>query len=128
MNMNKHAMTFCVFAPLMQSAIPEPDVELALQSGTQRRLADFFLAAFFAVFFGADFLVADFLTADFLAALFFLGTLAPSCRASDRPIAMACLRLVTFLPLRPLVSVPSFFSCMARSTLSPAPFEYFAIF
>ena len=31
-----------------------------------------------------------------------LGTFAPDRRASDRPIAIACLRLVTFLPERPL--------------------------
>ena len=36
---------------------------------------------------------------------FFLGTLAPACRASERPMAMACFRLVTFLPLRPLFRV-----------------------
>jgi len=33
---------------------------------------------------------------------FFFGTLAPARRASDNPIAIACLRLVTFLPDRPL--------------------------
>ena len=32
---------------------------------------------------------------------FFFGTFAPSRRASLKPIAMACLRLVTFLPDRP---------------------------
>src|ERR1041385_5246315 len=34
--------------------------------------------------------------------LFFLGTLAPFLRASERPIAIACLRLLTFPP-RPLL-------------------------
>jgi len=34
---------------------------------------------------------------------FFLGTFAPDCRASDNPIAMACFRLVTFLPERLLL-------------------------
>jgi hypothetical protein len=38
---------------------------------------------------------------DFLA-----GTFAPSFRAFDNPIAIACLRLVTFLPERPLRNVP----------------------
>ena len=33
---------------------------------------------------------------------------------------MACLRLVTLLPLRPLFRVPAFFSRMARSTFLPA--------
>ncbi len=51
---------------------------------------------------------------------FFFGTFAPDLRASERPMAMACLRLVTFLPLRPLFSVPALRSRMARSTLLPA--------
>jgi hypothetical protein len=34
--------------------------------------------------------------------LFFLGTFSPSSLASDKPMAIACLREVTFLPLRPL--------------------------
>jgi hypothetical protein len=62
-----------------------------------------------------------------LPPLVFLGTLAPSFLASERPIAIACFLLVTFLPLLPLLSVPSFFSCMARSTLLPASFEYLGI-
>jgi hypothetical protein len=56
---------------------------------------------------------------------FFFGTFAPSRLASDNPIAIACLRLVTFLPLRPLLSVPLFFSCIARSTFLPALGPYF---
>jgi hypothetical protein len=55
------------------------------------------------------------------------GTLAPFFRASDRPIATACLRLVTFFSERPDVSFPFFFSCIARLTDFCAPFEYFAI-
>jgi hypothetical protein len=55
----------------------------------------------------------------------FLGTFAPSLRASERPIAMACLRLVTFLPLRPLFSVPRFISCISSRTFSPALGLYF---
>jgi hypothetical protein len=45
------------------------------------------------------------------------GTFAPALRASDKPIAIACLRLVTRLPERPLLSVPCFRSCIARFTL-----------
>jgi hypothetical protein len=37
---------------------------------------------------------------------------------------MACLRLLTFLPLRPLRSVPFFRFFIARSTSFDAPFEY----
>jgi hypothetical protein len=86
-----------------------------------------FLAAFLGtLFFEADFF-ADFFWGALLDALFFDGTLPPSLRASERPMAMACLRLVTFLPLLPLFNEPSLFSCIALSTLSPAFFEYFAI-
>src|SRR5437016_14649298 len=63
----------------------------------------------------------------FLDADFLRGTLAPARRASDSPIAIACLRLLTFLPDRPLFSVPFFFSCIARLTLLCAFFPYFAI-
>ena len=45
------------------------------------------------------------------------GTFAPALRASERPIAIACLRLFTFFPERPLLSVPRFFSCIAFLTL-----------
>jgi len=37
---------------------------------------------------------------------------------------MACLRLVTLLPLRPLLSVPLFRFLIARSTSFEAPLEY----
>src|SRR5687767_11240325 len=57
---------------------------------------------------------------------FFLGTFAPDRRASDKPIAIACLRLVTFRPLE-LRSVPRFFSRITSATLSCAFFEYLAI-
>lgn len=56
-------------------------------------------------------------TSEFAYAAFFLGTLAPERRASDRPIAMACFGLVTFLPLLPLLSLPRLNSCISRSTL-----------
>jgi hypothetical protein len=55
------------------------------------------------------------------------GTFAPAFRASERPIAIACLRLVTFFPDRPLFSVPRFRSCMARSTFSEAALPYFGM-
>src|SRR5262245_18460435 len=47
----------------------------------------------------------------------FLGTFAPAFRASERPIAIACLRLVTFLPERPERNVPRLRSRIARWTL-----------
>src|SRR5437868_3494501 len=58
---------------------------------------------------------------------FFGGTLSPSSRASERPIAIACFLLVTFLPERPLFSMPCFRSCIAFSTFLPAFFPYLAI-
>jgi hypothetical protein len=47
------------------------------------------------------------------------GTLPPERRASLRPMAMACFRLVTFFPERPDLSSPRFISCIARSTFCP---------
>ena len=81
-----------------------------------------FRVVFFAVFFFADFFVADFLVADFRVAFF--GTFLPARRASDNPIAIACLRLVTFFLLRPDFSVPFFRFFITRRTLSEALFEY----
>jgi hypothetical protein len=63
-----------------------------------------------------------------LRAVFFLGTFPPARRASLRPMAIACLRLVTFFPERPDLSVPRFRSCIARSTFSDAFSPYFGIF
>jgi hypothetical protein len=48
------------------------------------------------------------------------GTFAPSRRASERPIAIACLRLLTFLPEPPDLSVPAFILWTARFTLFEA--------
>jgi hypothetical protein len=48
------------------------------------------------------------------------GTFAPERRASDKPIAIACLRLVTLRPERPLRSVPRLRSCIARFTFRDA--------
>src|SRR5256714_4247864 len=53
---------------------------------------------------------------DFFFEDFFFGTLPPSFRASDNPIAIACFLLVTFLPDLPLFSVPSLRSCIAFLT------------
>jgi hypothetical protein len=52
------------------------------------------------------------------------GTLAPARRASDKPMAIACLRLVTFRPERPLRSLPRFISCIARLTFLPLARPY----
>jgi hypothetical protein len=56
----------------------------------------------------------------FVYAAFFRGTFAPERRASDKPMAIACFRLVTFFPLRPLFSLPRFISCISRFTACPA--------
>src|SRR5579864_3077142 len=53
------------------------------------------------------------------------GTFAPDLRASDKPMAMACLRLFTFLPDFPDLSSPRFISCIARPTLEEAFLLYF---
>jgi hypothetical protein len=60
---------------------------------------------------------------------FFGGTFAPFFRASERPMAIACFRLVTLPPLPPLPdrSVPRFSRAIAFSTLFPAAFPYFAM-
>ena len=54
-----------------------------------------------------------------------MGTLAPERRASDNPMAIACFRLFTFFPLRPLFSLPRLNSCISRSTLFCALEPYF---
>ena len=51
----------------------------------------------------------------------------PALRAFESPIAMACFRLVTFLPLRPLFSLPAFISRISVSTFLPAEGEYFRV-
>jgi hypothetical protein len=64
----------------------------------------------------------------FFAAFFldaFFGTFAPAALASDRPIAIACLRLLTLRPDRPLFSVPALRFFIARPTLAADFFEYF---
>lgn len=59
----------------------------------------------------------------------FRGTLAPFFRASERPMAMACFRLLTLppFPLFPDLSVPVFFRCIALFTDFPAARPYLAI-
>jgi hypothetical protein len=57
----------------------------------------------------------------------FAGTLAPERLASERPMAIACLRLFTFLPERPLLRVPRFLSCIARRTFCWDFLPYLAI-
>lgn len=52
------------------------------------------------------------------------GTLAPDLRASDSPIAIACLGFVTFFP-EPLFSFPFLNACISRSTLEEAFGLYF---
>jgi hypothetical protein len=57
---------------------------------------------------------------------FFLrGTFAPARRASDSPIAIACLRLFTLRPDPPLRSVPFLRSVIARFTFFAAVLPYF---
>jgi hypothetical protein len=56
----------------------------------------------------------------------FRGTFAPFSRASLSPIAIACLRLVTFRP-ELLFSVPFFFRRIVDRTLFDADFPYFAM-
>ena len=77
---------------------------------------DFFDEDFRVDFFALDF----FFEADFCRA----GTLAPFSRASDNPIAIACLRLFTLPPLppRPRLSVPDLRFFIARFTDLPAAF------
>lgn len=58
---------------------------------------------------------------------FCVGTFPPARRASDSPMAIACLRLVTFRPDPPLRSVHSCISCIVFSTLSWAVLPYLAM-
>src|SRR5829696_4718793 len=66
-------------------------------------------------------------TLHFFDDFFFFGTLAPALRAFDKPIAIACLRLFTFLPDRPLLSVPFFRSCIVFLTFCEAFLPYLAM-
>ena len=79
------------------------------------------------VFLALVFFALVFFALVFFAAPFLAGTLPPSLRASERPIAIACFLLFTFLPEPPLFSVPALRSCIAVSTLSEAFLPYVAI-
>ena len=65
----------------------------------------------------------------FLEELFFRGTFAPFFRASERPMAIACLRLFTVPPLPPGpdLSVPRFLRRMALATVFSAARPYFRV-
>src|SRR4051812_28857499 len=96
----------------------QPKRRIAPRQGNARRAKDMAAsdelgAALARYFFFFDDLRFDLLP-PFLPVLF-LGTFFPSFRASDRPIAIACLRLVTFLPERPLFSVPFLRFFIARA-------------
>jgi hypothetical protein len=82
---------------------------------------------FFADFFFADFFFTDFFAPVVFDAVFFAGTFAPDLRASDKPIAIACFRLVTFFPLRPDLSFPFFMAFISRSTDEEALGLYFLV-
>src|SRR5947209_5748657 len=111
------------FAPVLRAVLLRAVLLRAvLFFAVDLRALLFFAPVFFApVFFDAVLRPPDFFEAVFLPA-FFAGTLPPSARASESAIAIACLRLFTFLPERPLFRVPFFFSCIAFSTLSEAFF------
>ena len=74
-------------------------------------------------------LISDLLALKLLTTYLFglAGTFAPFLRASERPMAIACFRLVTFLPLRPLFNLPRFISCISRSTFLPAEGLYLRV-
>jgi hypothetical protein len=55
----------------------------------------------------------------------FFGTFLPLARASESPIAIACLRLLTLRPERPLFNVPVLRFFIARLTSLEAFLEYF---
>ena len=79
----------------------------------------------FVVLFAAD---LDFVDATlFLAAVGAFGALYPRLRASERPIATACLRLFTVLPLLPLFNLPRLYSFITFFTLDCAALLYFVI-
>ena len=85
---------------------------------------DFFEEDFFEEDFFEEDLLDDFFDEDFFDEdLGGGGTLPPSRRASERPMAIACFLLFTFRP-EPLRSFPSFSSCIFSSTLSCAFFPY----
>jgi hypothetical protein len=95
------------FEAVFFEAVLEPDFELAFLDAPaellDEDLDDAFLgAAFFEAVF-LDELLEELLL---LEEEDFFGTFSPFSLASDNPIAIACLREVTFFPLRPLFNFP----------------------
>jgi hypothetical protein len=72
----------------------------------------------------ADYFLYFRFLAVFLFFAAFSGIFFPSALASDRPMAIACLRLLTLRPDWPLFSVPALRFLIARSTLADAFLEY----
>ncbi len=135
-------------APLFLAAL----VRVALLRLVRFLAALFFAALFFAVLFFAALFFAVLLAALFLAVLFlavllfavlffaallffalerapafFAGTLPPALRAFESPIAIACFRLFTVLPERPLFNVPRLRSSIAFPTSLAAFLPYLAM-
>jgi hypothetical protein len=99
--------------------------EATVQSTTRATVTvDCFVAALLATTIKANYLFALRFLELFLFFEAFFGTFLPSALASERPIAIACLRLLTFRPERPLFRVPALRFFIARSTLADAFFEY----
>jgi hypothetical protein len=71
--------------------------------------------------------LASFLSVFSFYAALFRGTFAPFLRASDSPMAMACLRLLTLPPFPPGPDrkLPRFDLRTALATVFPAAFPYF---
>lgn len=113
-----HFLPWIDFLPLLLRAEERPELFLPLLFLADEERPDDFCAAVFLP--PADELdEEDFLPEDLdlprpeelrpLPLDFLRGTFSPASLASDNPIAIACLRLVTFLPLRPLFNWPRFF-------------------
>ena len=120
------SVTFAGTPPLRGPRLPD-------LGGSNYSSCYFFEAAFLLVLFlewdfpADDRFDDDFFDEDFLRDDFFAGTLPPSRRASESPMAIACLRLFTVLPERPLFSVPRLRSCIALRTLLCAFLPYLAM-
>jgi hypothetical protein len=106
----------------MRAVLPAASAAGWSARGTYFFEDDFFRDDFLPDDFRLDAFRPDFFFEDFLA-----GTLPPSLRASDRPIAIACFLLLTVLPERPLFSFPRLRSCIAFFTFWPAFLPYFAM-
>jgi hypothetical protein len=74
------------------------------------------------------FLLEPFLLELFLLEPFLAGTFFPAARASESPMAMACLRLFTFFLERPDRNVPVFRSCITFLTVEPTLRPYLRAF